>query len=401
MLLISHLQKNGILTKISEEVRFARRRFGHYEVIDFLAILLGYAISGERTLEGFYEHLQPFAIPFMALFRRDRPPSRSAFSRGFAALTKEPVEALRTLFLDDLLERPLSPDKQTGSLVDRGGNVWMVFDIDGTREAARQRALPQTDEQPSAHRRLDDICAPGNPRPKRGQVVRTRTVVSQAHSFQWLGSFGNRGNGRYREELRQGLAAICHYLNQYRLPKARILLRLDGQYGTGAAISDLAEFAYVTRGKEYTVLDHPLVQARLHLPPDLFQQRPESRVVHSLYDCPAVPLGAEGVICRVVVATHPASNKKSSLFSDRQADAIPLVGSPALLVLSNTAEREETDSCSQSESMGAEEVVTRGETCASIVFSPVFLAHPFELLSTRSAGEPACCVTTSGETRLR
>jgi hypothetical protein len=27
-------------------------------------------------------------------------------------------------------------------------------------------------------------------------VVRTRTVISQAHSFQWLGSFGNRGNGR-------------------------------------------------------------------------------------------------------------------------------------------------------------------------------------------------------------
>lgn len=31
-----------------------RRRFGHYEVIDFLAILFGYAISGERTLEVFY-----------------------------------------------------------------------------------------------------------------------------------------------------------------------------------------------------------------------------------------------------------------------------------------------------------------------------------------------------------
>jgi hypothetical protein len=42
-------------------VRFARRRFGRYEVIDFLAILFGYAISGERTLEVFYERLQPFA----------------------------------------------------------------------------------------------------------------------------------------------------------------------------------------------------------------------------------------------------------------------------------------------------------------------------------------------------
>ena len=35
-------------------------------VIDFLAVLFGYAISGERTLEAFYERLQPFAVPFMA-----------------------------------------------------------------------------------------------------------------------------------------------------------------------------------------------------------------------------------------------------------------------------------------------------------------------------------------------
>jgi hypothetical protein len=49
----------------------------------------------------------------------------------------------------------------------------------------------------------------------------------------------------------------------------------------------------------------------LHLPPDQFQQRPESQVVRSLYDCPEVPVGSEGLSCRVVVATHPASKKKS------------------------------------------------------------------------------------------
>ena len=187
----------------------------------------------------------------------------------------------------------------------------MVFDVDGTREAARQRALPQSDDLPPAFRRLDEVCAPGYRGRKRGQVVRTRTVISQAHSYHWLGSFGNRGNGRYREELRKALAAIGRYLTAYQLPQERTLLRLDGQYGTGAVLADLAGFAFVTRGKEYTVLDHPLVQARLHLPPDQFQQRPESPIVRSLYDCPQVPLGPEGVSCRVVVATHPAGKKKS------------------------------------------------------------------------------------------
>jgi hypothetical protein len=267
VLVVTHLKKQGVLTKLCERVRFARRRFGHYDVIDFLAVLFGYAISGERTLEAFYESLQPFAAPFMALFERDRLPARSTLSRFLAALTGEPVEALRTLFLDDLLARPLSHDKQTGGLVDRAGNTWKVFDIDGTREAARQRALPQGDDLPAAFRRLDDVCAPGYRGRKRGEVVRTRTTVSQAHSYQWLGSFGNRGNGRYREELRKGLAAIGRYLATYQLSPERTLLRLDGQYGNGVVLSDVAGFAFVTCGKDYHLLDHPLIQARLHLPP--------------------------------------------------------------------------------------------------------------------------------------
>jgi hypothetical protein len=66
VLMAAHLRQHGVLTKISERVRFARRRFGRHEVSDFLAILFGYAISGEGTLETFYERLQPFAVPFMA-----------------------------------------------------------------------------------------------------------------------------------------------------------------------------------------------------------------------------------------------------------------------------------------------------------------------------------------------
>jgi hypothetical protein len=113
--------------------------------------------------------------------------------------------------------------------------------------------------------------------------------------------------------LRQGLAAITCYLKTSQIQQERTLLRLDGQYGTGAVLADLAGFAFVTRGKEYTTLDHPLVQARLLLPPDQLQQRPESQIVRSLYDCPEIPVGPEGMLCRVVVATHPTRNKKSPI----------------------------------------------------------------------------------------
>lgn len=80
-----HLTCQGVLDVISERVRFARRRFGHYEVLDFVAVLLGYAISGERTLEAFYECLHPFANAFMALFGRNHLPHRSTLSRFLAA----------------------------------------------------------------------------------------------------------------------------------------------------------------------------------------------------------------------------------------------------------------------------------------------------------------------------
>jgi hypothetical protein len=112
----------------------------------------------------------------MALFERDRLPYRSALSHFLAALTEVSVEALRTLFLDDPLSRPLTPDKQTGGLVDGAGNTWIFLDIDGTREAARQRPLPLTGELPQPFRRLDDVCAPGYRGRKFRVHLLTRTM---------------------------------------------------------------------------------------------------------------------------------------------------------------------------------------------------------------------------------
>src|SRR5205807_2519410 len=87
--------------------------------------------------------------------------------------------------------------------------------------------------------------------------ISTRTVVSQAHTYQWLGSFGNRGNGEYRKELAPALEIIRRYLEALGLPQTHALLRLDGLYGTGAVMADLDGFFFVIRGKDYAVLDHP------------------------------------------------------------------------------------------------------------------------------------------------
>jgi hypothetical protein len=71
------------------------------ESIDFLALLIGYAISGERTLADFFERLAPFGTAFMALFGRKSLPHRSSLSRFLADVDRPCVEAFRTLFEQD------------------------------------------------------------------------------------------------------------------------------------------------------------------------------------------------------------------------------------------------------------------------------------------------------------
>ncbi len=178
------LTQFGVLKAIQQRVRFARARFGRYDTLDFVAVLIGYAVSGEPTLQAFYERLLPFASTFMALFGRKNLPCRSTLSRFLAVLDQPSVEALRVLFQEDLVARPTFTSPP-GGVWDRLGNHWVVVDVDGTRQAARQRALPHTPELPAPHRRFDQVCAPGYLGRKRGEVVRTRTTILQAHTHQW------------------------------------------------------------------------------------------------------------------------------------------------------------------------------------------------------------------------
>src|SRR5713101_1125940 len=91
--LIAHyLKRLGVLAAIAERVRFARRRVGHYDLIDFVAVLLGYAISGEPTLKAFYERLPPFATPSLACFDPARLPPPPPLSRFLAALDQAGAE---------------------------------------------------------------------------------------------------------------------------------------------------------------------------------------------------------------------------------------------------------------------------------------------------------------------
>jgi len=186
VVLARHLSATGLLEAFSDQVRLKRGRFGTYEAIDFLALLVGYALSGERTLADFFERVEPFEAVFMALFGRRCLPHRATLSRFLADVDRPCLEAFRTLFEQRFAEGWTSVS--IGGIFDRQGRRYIVFDVDATRQAARQRALPSDPNLPPPRRRLDAVCAPGDIGRKRGGGVRTRTVALQMHTRQWIGT---------------------------------------------------------------------------------------------------------------------------------------------------------------------------------------------------------------------
>src|SRR5947207_2139349 len=98
VILSQHLTAKGLLEAFAHQVRLVRGRFGSYEPLDFLVLLIGYAVSGERTLSDFFERLAPFDAAFMALFGRAELPHRSSLSRFLARVDRTCLEAFRTPF---------------------------------------------------------------------------------------------------------------------------------------------------------------------------------------------------------------------------------------------------------------------------------------------------------------
>ncbi len=138
VIIAGYLEKKGLLEAFAQQVRLVRGHFGTYEPIDCLALLIGYAISGERTLAEFFERVAPFATAFMALFGRKHLPHRSSLSRFLADVNHPCVEAFRILFEQDS-EASGWTTETIGGVFDRQGRRYIVFDVDATRQAARQR----------------------------------------------------------------------------------------------------------------------------------------------------------------------------------------------------------------------------------------------------------------------
>jgi hypothetical protein len=176
--------------------------------------------------------------------------------------------------------------KQSGGLVDRTGTLHVVVDIDGTRQTMRQRSVVSGADHPPVRRRGHSLVAPGYTGRKRGEGVRTRTVVQQAHTREWLGTFGHAGNGERRGSLERACQAVCAYALARTLAFAQMVLRLDGEHGQWSDISVIVAHAlgYIVRCTLYSLLDLPqVVRVLAEQTPARFEQ-PETGTARAVYD---------------------------------------------------------------------------------------------------------------------
>ena len=254
--LLSHLWvQSGLISELNKRVKVARGRMGVYEVVDFVLLLLAYCVSQENTLKLFFRITRPFKSALAALWNRDRSPSASALSRFLDDVTFQSVSELRKLLFADLLHNGIKLE-YIGGLYDRTACRHILFDIDATRDAARQRSVPTCADYPPVHRRRSNY-ARGYSGRKRGEVVRSRTTVQQAHTQEWLGTFGSAGNGDIWKELEQSCQLINAYMQAKGLKPSQALARLDGAYGwaRGSYICEQNSVGCLCRCCDYKLLE--------------------------------------------------------------------------------------------------------------------------------------------------
>ncbi len=300
VIIARHLATKGLLEAFAQQVRLVRGRLGKYEPIDFLALLIGYAISGERTLSDFFECVAPFETAFMALFGRRDLPHRSSLSRFLADVDHPCLEAFRTLFQQYSFIDGWTKDA-LGGVWDRQGRRYVVFDLDATRQAAASSS--------TAVRSCVACCKT----PTRVRSVHPATKgVSEV---KWY-------NGLVPLQARAMVTSAVNLLRLYKLSRPRFshyaltaemaLVRLDGQYGDAVVIAQiiLAGVHGVPRGRGYQLLEHPQIQQALAHPPTTSVTCMNTGEIVELFDGGWLELEEGLPRVRVIVARHPVHPDK-------------------------------------------------------------------------------------------
>ena len=320
--LVHALAASGVLGEVARRFFIARKP--GYMAVDGLLFLLCYfsaplALGG---LRGFYEAHREWAPVLGALGGRKRLMSSGSLSRLLnAADATSLADAGRWWLLHasgalDVLRSPAVMSR------DARGSMWHVFDFDPSRQAFRQRALPDDPALPPADRDLQDLAAPGYAGRKRGETVCSEGMLQHHGSSLWLDATVQKGNGDPRSQLASALAAVVATCQALAFPQTRALVRTDGQFGNVPSFSAAVAtgVGYLSRVSRPEILALPEVRSRLNAA--RWRRVPDSRAGPARYAADlgeiALPPGDatrredgsayEPVVVRVVVSRYGRSS---------------------------------------------------------------------------------------------
>ena len=257
-LLIRVLQKRGILGNL--EQHGPTRRSDAADMTSILLFLVAFfCYGGKGGLRGCSEHIGRWRTRLAAVAGRKTLPSSSAVSRTLAALAPEQVQSLQRALLADSLSNSLLPGHRLAVWSDAWGQAWCVVDLDPTVLAVRQRALPEGEDLPQAHRRAEGFAAPGYPGRHRGEVVLSACRTQFSGSGLWCSVSLAAGNTPMALAVAAATEDIARVCNQLKIPLDRTVIRIDGAGGTVPCVTvvQASGLHFLTRSARYRLLTEP------------------------------------------------------------------------------------------------------------------------------------------------
>ncbi len=144
-------------------------------------------------------------------------------------------------------------------------------------------------------------------------MTRTRTVLQQAHTGEWLGCWSAPGNGHPFAQIEDACAAVVRYLTGRGLAASQGLLRLDGLYGYARIAATITRhgLGYLMRCADYRLLRRKAVQTVIATPPHATYASPDSPVRREAWQVLEVPWvaaknAADAVVTRLIITRRPA-----------------------------------------------------------------------------------------------
>ncbi len=116
-------------------------------------------------------------------------------------------------------------------------------------------------------------------------------TVQLRHTSEWLGTFGEPGNGDANAAVERVCQVVTAYLKAHDLPLALGVVRLDGEHGWLHRIARIVDhgLGYLVRCCDYKILKSPILAAALAAGAIARMTHEDTGVVRELFDLPAYP----------------------------------------------------------------------------------------------------------------